>query len=106
MQEQLTPAEALAALPWSWQGPSPLPADEGPGFELRITELPDFFVAGATKEETLREAVPALVAFLESYVQGGQQPPLPAEPALWHARLMALPAPSRTVRPQLILQTQ
>jgi predicted RNase H-like HicB family nuclease len=46
-------------------------------WEIRIEELPDFFVAARTRDEAIAEAAPALAAFLESYLGRGELPPLP-----------------------------
>ena len=70
----------LMGLRWSWQGPAQV---REPGmelyYELRILELPEFFVAGQTREEVLAAAGPALRAFLGSYVEAGAMPPRPAD---------------------------
>jgi predicted RNase H-like HicB family nuclease len=69
----------LLQLPWRWRGPSQVQdAGEDPHFELQIEELPEFFVAGATREEVLAAARPALRAFLQSYLDRGEEPPMPA----------------------------
>ncbi len=73
----MTILEGLVRQPWTWVGPRRID-DESPYYELRILELPDFFVAGDTPEETLAEAEEALRAFLESYVAEGELPTLPA----------------------------
>jgi len=46
--------------------------------EARIAELPDFFVGAATPEEAIADAAAALEAFLASYRDRGELPPLPA----------------------------
>jgi predicted RNase H-like HicB family nuclease len=64
--------------PWSIRGPRMVTDEFGnKHFELRISELPDFFVAASTESEALYELKPALLAFLESYVAEGETPPLP-----------------------------
>jgi predicted RNase H-like HicB family nuclease len=70
--------DQLLELPWTWEGPLEGTEDGVTYFEYRIRELPDFFVAGETLEEADRERIPALRAFLESYVEDGEVPPLPA----------------------------
>lgn len=69
----------LLRLSWGWSGPA-LAEEPGcdPHFELRIAELPDFFVAGRSREEVLAASQPALKAFLQSYLDHGEEPPLPA----------------------------
>ena len=78
----MTPAEMtvdqMMGLRWGWQGPLEIrEPDEDPYFEIRIRELPEFFVAGRTREEVLSGSGPALRSFLQSYVDAGDQPPLP-----------------------------
>ena len=76
--------EQLMALPWTWQGPRRVEADnEVPFYELRVAELPDFFVAAATSEAARMEASPALRAFLRSYLDVGETPPLPKRRRHW-----------------------
>src|SRR5262245_25595879 len=70
--------EQLLKQPWTWEGPRRGTESGETFFEYRIRELPDFFVAGETPEEADRERIPALRAFLESYVDNGEMPPLPA----------------------------
>ena len=68
----------MMGLRWGWQGPREIrEPDSDPYFEIRIRELPEFFVAGHTREEVLSGSGPALRAFLQSYVDAGDQPPLP-----------------------------
>jgi hypothetical protein len=51
-------------------------------YEVRILELPDFFVAGSSESEVLYEFKAALLAFLESYTSEDDVPQLPhGEPA-------------------------
>ena len=69
--------EQLLAASWSWQGPKEVREDDRTHFELRVAELPDFLVAGETREEVLQEAAPALRAFLLSFVEREETPPLP-----------------------------
>lgn len=76
--------EQLMTLPWTWHGPA-LVQEEGeePYYELRVAELPDFFVAGRSADEVRTEASPALRAFLKSYVDVGETPPLAQRSTLW-----------------------
>jgi predicted RNase H-like HicB family nuclease len=68
----------MLRLRWSWQGPIEVQdPGEGSFFELRVVELPEFFVAGKTREEVLAESGPALRTFLQSYLDAGETPPLP-----------------------------
>jgi predicted RNase H-like HicB family nuclease len=63
--------------PWSWVGPSRHRDARGTYYEMRIRELSDFFVAGRTRNEVVTEAAAALRAFLSSYVEAGEVPPMP-----------------------------
>jgi predicted RNase H-like HicB family nuclease len=67
---------------WTWIGPSPVGDPHHPEYyELRIEELPDFFLAGTTLDELYAELKPALRAFFESYSE--RKEPLPALPRRW-----------------------
>ena len=81
--------------PWSWEGPiEAQEPGEDPHFEIRVKELPDFFVAGKTREEALANCLPALRAFLQSYIDAGEEPPLPAKREVsWIVRLQAIHSP-------------
>jgi len=46
-------------------------------WEIRVEELPEFFVAGETRDEVLREYLPALEAYLDSFIEAKELPPLP-----------------------------
>ena len=72
----LTITEMLV-LPWTWKGPTRVGDNDEGHFELRIKELPDFFLAAATEVELMRELKPALQAFLASYLERNERPPLP-----------------------------
>jgi predicted RNase H-like HicB family nuclease len=73
---------------WSWIGPTPVGDPEHPDYyELRIQELPDFFLAGETLDELYAELRPALRAFFESYAERGE--PLPPLPRKWIVSLRA-----------------
>jgi len=69
--------EQLLLLPWTWDGPTVVHDPEGIYWEVRIQELPEFFVAAPTENELREELVPALAAFLRSYIDRGQEPPRP-----------------------------
>ena len=75
--------EQLVKLPWSWQGPTRVESEGEVHWELRIAELPDFFLAGENYDEVLQELRPALRAYLRSYLDRSQEPPLPLHPDLW-----------------------
>jgi predicted RNase H-like HicB family nuclease len=87
----MTVAEMMR-LAWSWTGPAEVTEAGSSHFEIRIGELPDFFVAGVTREEALASAGPALRAFLQSYVDHGEEPPLPSEGSMaWVVRPARMP---------------
>ncbi len=92
----------LIQMPWSWLGPTEVPVDEGgPCYELRIAELPDFFVAGETREEVYAEAPEALRSFLLSYLERNEVPPLPGgwERPAWRVWIRTSESP--TAEPRL-----
>ena len=72
--------QELMTMPWTWLGPNKVVEGKKTHWELRIRELPDFLVAGRTEKEVRTEAAAALEAFLASYVEAGERPPLPAVP--------------------------
>jgi predicted RNase H-like HicB family nuclease len=69
--------EDMLGLAWTWRGPTRIADENGEHYEMRIAELPDFFLAGESPEEVLRELRAALAAFLRSYTERGEDPPLP-----------------------------
>lgn len=69
--------------PWTWIGPRHKAEDGDSYFELRVAELPDFFVLGETALAARDAARDALAAFLASYTDGGEIPPLPQQRAAW-----------------------
>jgi hypothetical protein len=74
---------------WTWRGPTPVGDPDHPDYyEMRIQELPDFFLASTTKDDLYAELRPALRAFFESYTERGES--LPALPHKWIVSLMAL----------------
>ena len=74
-------ANVLAALPWTYLGPIKKEVDGRVWFELRIAELPDFFLASESAAELFREVRPALVTFVLSYLEHNEQ--LPHPPVRW-----------------------
>jgi predicted RNase H-like HicB family nuclease len=71
-------AGLMVALPWAWVGPTKEKDEHGNvWYELRVEELPDFFVAAESEEAAIAEAGAALESFLESYLKTGEAPPLP-----------------------------
>jgi predicted RNase H-like HicB family nuclease len=73
----LVSVESLMKKPWTRVGPTKVEDPEGTYFEIRIDELPDFFVAGLTPEEAISEFPDALRAFILSYLHRDEFPPLP-----------------------------
>jgi len=65
-------ARDLVSLPWTIRGPR----QEDDCWIIRIDELPDFLVAGWTRDAVLSEYTPALEAFLASYIEHGEFPPV------------------------------
>jgi len=70
----------LMSAGWSVTGPTMVDEGGEVHWEIRVPELPDFFVAGATREEALDEFLPAFRAFIECVVDGGDVMPRPAQP--------------------------
>ncbi|MBI4544166.1 MAG: type II toxin-antitoxin system HicB family antitoxin [Gemmatimonadetes bacterium] len=64
------------SLPWTIERSER--TDDGHYFVLTVAELPGFVVAGRSEEEVEQEFWPALESFIESYLEDGQEPPLPA----------------------------
>jgi len=62
---------------WTKTPPARHEEDGVEWFEVRVMELPDFFVAAPTADEANAEYKAALTAFLASYVADGKTPPLP-----------------------------
>jgi predicted RNase H-like HicB family nuclease len=83
---------------WTWIGPTPVGDPDRPDYyELRIEELPDFFLAGTTLDELYTELRPALRAFFESYAERDE--PLPPLPHKWAVSIRArLQRPAATYR--------
>jgi predicted RNase H-like HicB family nuclease len=74
---QVKTIEELMVLPWGWVGPFRVQEDGDTFWEARIRELPDFFVAGTSAPEVEEQCEDALRAFLMSYIEAGEEPPLP-----------------------------
>lgn len=85
--------ESLMAEPWNWIGPNEVRDPEGAYFEKRVLELPDFFVAGRTREEVEGEALEALKAFLQSFLDRNELPPRPGQWVIVAHGQVADPAP-------------
>jgi len=91
--------DEMVGLPWTWDGPRRVLEGDQAHYELAIKELPDFFVAGTTREDALAEAAPALRAFLQSYLEHDETPPLP-DRHVW--RITVLPSANATCDAVLI----
>lgn len=70
--------DALMNLPWSWVGPREVSEDGQKYWMVEIRELPGFLVAAESRQTVLAEVRAALRAFLESYLEHGEEPPRPA----------------------------
>lgn len=68
--------DTYVALPWTVRRSDH--DDDGPYIALTIDELPGFIAAGRTGEEAEAAFWDALKAFLRSYLDAGERPPLPA----------------------------
>jgi predicted RNase H-like HicB family nuclease len=79
----MTPLEAFERLHWTWLGPSEVRDEYGVHFEMRIAELPTFFVAAESAEEVEREKAEALRAFLASYVERDELLPIQPPTIAW-----------------------
>lgn len=80
---KLTPGQ-MVSLPWRWRGPTSERDHQGnEWWELRIEELPEFFVASPSREGAIAEAGAALEAFLGSYDSRSELPPLPRVFGTW-----------------------
>jgi hypothetical protein len=61
---------------------------------MRIDELPDFYLAAPDYEGVMIELRPALEAFIASYLDRGEVPPLPpGNRWVWRQPLKSQPAP-------------
>lgn len=79
----MTVSEMLAQ-PWNWQGPKHVADQDGTAhYEMRIAELPDFFVACRTRDEVFAELLPALEAYLHSFIDRGETVPRPVASGTW-----------------------
>ena len=79
--------ENLMSQSWTWTGPTEVQDPDGTFFELRVAELPDFFVACRTREEVEAEAAEALRAFLQSYLDRDELPPIPGQWQILHVEV-------------------
>ena len=67
--------EVLLRAPWTVES---APAEQPGHIVVRIRELPPFLVVGEPNDELDAECWLALESLLESYLEDGQDPPLPA----------------------------
>lgn len=70
-------SQELLCLPWTYRV-NPVVDGDVRYFELRIDELPDFFVALEPGQNVAAELQDALASFVESYTALGEMPPMPA----------------------------
>ena len=67
-----------STLAWSIRGPARVTDEHGnTHYEMRVEELPDFLLAASSEGEALHEFGTALFAFLDSYANDGEVPPVP-----------------------------
>lgn len=100
----------LLRMPWTIRGPRHVVESQEAGgnewWEIRVEELPDFFVADVNREQVLAEYLPALSTFFESYTNRGELPPLPRE-TLWNwLAMMVRPATNGSTRTVSLMQVQ
>jgi predicted RNase H-like HicB family nuclease len=98
-------AAQMALLRWTFDGPHfRQPRLDETYFELRVKELPDFVVLGESVEEVLAEVTPALEAFLQSYLDAGEQPPLPEHRHVWMRGRPSWPSHTPGLISQVVVQ--
>lgn len=73
--------ELLLRLPWTVE--RQVRQDDGEYLVLTIRELEGFVVAGRTDQEVEEAFWPALEEFLESYLETGEEPPVPESAREW-----------------------
>jgi hypothetical protein len=86
--------ETLLRMPWTIQGPTECYLGYQHWYEIRVAELSDFFVAGATWDECANGYLDALESFLASYTEHGETPPV--SPAVLWRWLGLLTSPAAT----------
>lgn len=74
--------ETLVRVPWTIRGPQRCADRSGEWYEIRVDELPAFFVADLTRDAVMAEYVPALTAFLASYTEA-ERAALVSPAVLW-----------------------
>jgi predicted RNase H-like HicB family nuclease len=92
----------MVNLPWTWRGPNRVEEDGNIHWEITIDELPDFFVAAESHAAVLNELPAALKAFLQTYIDRDEIPPMPQQIDRWRVVKVwtpAMSAPSTTVEP-------
>lgn len=73
----------LLRMPWTIQGPTPCSDFHANRWhEVRVKELPGFWVAGATADEAVNDYIPALTAYLESFSEA-ERATLVSPAVLW-----------------------
>ena len=84
-------------LPWTVE--RSVHSDDGEYIQLNVRELPGFVVAARTEAEAEREFWPALTAFLQSYADCDEIPPIPDAMLPKRPQLELLPEPAFRARP-------
>jgi predicted RNase H-like HicB family nuclease len=84
--------QEMLLLPWTWSEVGRQVTDGVDEYLRTIDELPGFFVAAASPDELYEEMAPALEAYLQSFVDRDEEPPLPNPGRQeWVFRLNGLP---------------
>ena len=78
----------LLRMPWSFVGPRRIVEDDSQWWEIRIRELPGFLVAGESRDEVMNDLREGLQSFLASYLDHGDEPPIPERAAEWRVSLV------------------
>ena len=68
--------------------------DDGHYIVLEVRELPGFLVAARTESDAERQFWPALEAFLASYTDAGEEPPVPEAMLPMRPQLELIPEPA------------
>lgn len=88
--------EELMRMPWTIKGPTLRRPTDGSEewWDILVEELPDFFVAGDTRDQVIEEYPDALYSFLATYAHPEELPPVPIA-VLWRW-LASLTQPTAT----------
>lgn len=94
-------ARHRALMTWTVEGPTLQEEDGQKWYELRIPQLPDFFVAAETVEAIWVEYPLALEAFLESYLARGETMPRPLPRQEWV--IVTTPPRAKYEKPEVVV---